>query len=207
MSCKTSRGYAAGSAKLATREFDICEFESHHPSPTINANGAIYIEGIAVRAVGGILIILVGLAWEFSAKLHTFVSQVNIQKWQAWLTATGDAPGGIVDEQSCARRRRGLPLVAQAQQPATPVIGYLSLRSREVGFLKGATHGVSQHASAIRSRSIAASPARGRLSGRPSSLQIRARGAWRLGRAPRRLDRRRRGRRLAGQRPTPFPAG
>jgi hypothetical protein len=98
LSCKTSRGYAAGSAKLATREFDICEFESHHPSPTINANGAIYIEGIAVRAVGGILIILVGLAWEFSAKLHTFVSLVNIHKWQAWLTATGDAPGGIVDE-------------------------------------------------------------------------------------------------------------
>jgi hypothetical protein len=107
----------------------------------------------------------------------------------------------------CGAAATGLPLVAQAQQPATPVIGYLSLRSREVGFLKGATHGVSQHASATRSRSIAASPARGRLSGRPSSLQIRARGAWRLGRAPRRLDRRRRGRRLAGQRPTPFPAG
>jgi hypothetical protein len=33
-----------------------------------------------------------------------------------------------------------------------------------------------------------------------SSLQVRARGPWRLGRAPRRLDRRRRDRRLAGQR-------
>jgi hypothetical protein len=46
-----------------------------------------HIEGIAVRTVGGILIILVGLAWEFSAKLHIFVGQVTIQKWQAWLTA------------------------------------------------------------------------------------------------------------------------
>jgi len=44
-----------------------------------------HIEGIAVRTVGGILIILVGLAWEFSAKLHIFVGQVTIQKWQAWL--------------------------------------------------------------------------------------------------------------------------
>ena len=46
-----------------------------------------HIEGIAVRTLGGILIILVGLAWEFSAKLHIFVDQVTIQKWQAWLAA------------------------------------------------------------------------------------------------------------------------
>jgi hypothetical protein len=46
-----------------------------------------HIEGIAVRTVGGILIILVGLAWEFPAKLYIFVGQVTIQKWQAWLTA------------------------------------------------------------------------------------------------------------------------
>jgi hypothetical protein len=46
-----------------------------------------HIEGIAVRTLGGILIILVGLAWEFSAKFHIFVDQVTIQKWQAWLAA------------------------------------------------------------------------------------------------------------------------
>ena len=46
-----------------------------------------HIEGIAVRTLGGILIILVGLAWEFLANLHIFVGQVTIQKWQAWLTA------------------------------------------------------------------------------------------------------------------------
>jgi len=46
-----------------------------------------HIEGIAVRTLGGILMILGGLAWEFSAKLHIFVDQVTIQKWQAWLAA------------------------------------------------------------------------------------------------------------------------
>ncbi len=40
-----------------------------------------------MRTLGGILIILVGLAWEFSAKFHIFVDQVTIQKWQAWLAA------------------------------------------------------------------------------------------------------------------------
>ena len=40
-----------------------------------------------MRTIGGILIILVGLAWAFSAELHIFVDQVTIQKLQAWLAA------------------------------------------------------------------------------------------------------------------------
>jgi hypothetical protein len=41
-----------------------------------------------VRTIGGILIILAGVAWEFSADLHTFFgSLTTIQKLQAWLAA------------------------------------------------------------------------------------------------------------------------
>jgi len=41
-----------------------------------------------VRTIAGILIILVGLAWEFSAELQTFVGQVAIQELQAWFAHT-----------------------------------------------------------------------------------------------------------------------
>jgi hypothetical protein len=46
-----------------------------------------YIETIAVRTIGAILIIVAGLVWEFSAELLTFVDQVTIQNLQAWLAA------------------------------------------------------------------------------------------------------------------------
>jgi hypothetical protein len=39
----------------------------------------------AGRTIRAILIILVGLAWEFSAEIHTFVGQFIGQKLQAWL--------------------------------------------------------------------------------------------------------------------------
>src|SRR5438270_13405157 len=41
----------------------------------------------AVRTIGSILIILVGLVWEFSAEIHTFIGQIAGQKLQAWLAA------------------------------------------------------------------------------------------------------------------------
>jgi len=41
----------------------------------------------AVRTIGSILIILVGLVWEFSAEIHTFIDQIANQKLQAWLAA------------------------------------------------------------------------------------------------------------------------
>jgi hypothetical protein len=43
------------------------------------------IEAIVMRTFGGILIVLVGLAWEFSAKLSIFVDQITSQKLQAWV--------------------------------------------------------------------------------------------------------------------------
>jgi hypothetical protein len=42
------------------------------------------MEAIVMRTFGGILIVLVGLAWEFSAKLSIFVGHTN-QKLQAWI--------------------------------------------------------------------------------------------------------------------------
>jgi len=43
------------------------------------------IEAIVMRTFGGILIVLVGLAWEFSAKLSIFVDHITSQKLQAWV--------------------------------------------------------------------------------------------------------------------------
>jgi hypothetical protein len=40
-----------------------------------------------MRTIGGILIILVGLVWEFSAEIHTFIGQIVDHKLQAWLAA------------------------------------------------------------------------------------------------------------------------
>ena len=42
---------------------------------------------VTVRTIGSILIILVGLVWEFSAEIHTFIDQIANQKLQAWLAA------------------------------------------------------------------------------------------------------------------------
>jgi hypothetical protein len=46
-----------------------------------------FIGTTAVRTIGSILIILVGLVWEFSAEIHTFIDQITDQKLQAWLAA------------------------------------------------------------------------------------------------------------------------
>jgi hypothetical protein len=40
-----------------------------------------------VRTIGAILVILLGLVWQFSAELHIFVDQASIEKLQAWLAA------------------------------------------------------------------------------------------------------------------------
>jgi hypothetical protein len=43
----------------------------------------VHIGTTAVRTISGILIILVGLAWEFSAEIYTFIGQIVGQKLQA----------------------------------------------------------------------------------------------------------------------------
>src|SRR5205807_4408065 len=47
----------------------------------------VHIGTAAMRTIGSILIILVGLVWEFSAEIHTFIGQIANQKLQAWLAA------------------------------------------------------------------------------------------------------------------------
>jgi hypothetical protein len=55
-----------------------------------------HIGTTAVRTTGSILIILVGLVWEFSAKIQTFIGQITGQKLQEWLAAHISQIGPLV---------------------------------------------------------------------------------------------------------------
>jgi len=63
-----------------------------------------------VRTLGGILIILVGLAWEFSDKLHIFIGQVTIQKWQDGIYQLADREDRWVSDHCVLTPIRGLGL-------------------------------------------------------------------------------------------------